>query len=117
MEKIKTIEKIFMICVLIALISCLFDISVTYTFYKKDVNNFFAFEEQRSLVGELKEGIPFFLTISAWIMLLSPILLFYVVTSIQVFSKKIYKFNLIIGIPLLLIGSAVHIYGGLSWLI
>lgn len=113
----KTIEKIFMICVLIALISGIFDISVTYHFYKKDINNFFTFESQRSLVGELKEGIPFFLTISATAMWLSPLLLFFVITSLQIFSKKIYNFNLIMGISLLLAGSAVHIFGGLSWLI
>jgi hypothetical protein len=114
-EKIKTIETIFKICVLIAFISVLFDISVTYTFYKKDVNNFLVFEGNKNLVGELKEGIPFFKTISFWVMFSSPIILFFVVTSLQIFSKIIYKINLIMGIPLLLIGSAVHIYGGLSW--
>jgi len=117
MEKITITEKIFMICVLIALISILFDILVTYHFYKKDMNNFFTFEGQRSLVGELKEGIPFFMTISVTALWLSPLLLFFVITSLQVFSKKIYKFNLIIGIFFLLIGSVVHIWGGLSWLI
>lgn len=115
--EIKTLEKIFKICVLIALISVLFDISVTYTFYKKDVNNFLIFEGHRRLVGELKEGIPFFQTISIGSMLLIPIILFFIVTSLQIFSKKIYKINLIMMIPLLLIASATHFFGGLSWLI
>jgi hypothetical protein len=114
---IKKLEKILKICVLIAFISVLFDISVTYTFYKKDVNFFLTMEGQRSLVGELKEEIPFFKTISINVMLLSPILVFYVISSIQVFSNKIYKIGLIMSIPLLLIASVVHIYGGLSWLI
>jgi len=115
--KIKTIEKIFKICILIAFISVLFDISVTYAFYKKDINNFLVFEGNRSLVGELKEDIPFFKTISTNVMLLTPLLLFFTITSLQLFSNKIYKILLIITIPILLIGSAVHIYGGLSWLI
>ena len=113
----KTIERIFRICVLIAFISVLFDISVTYTFYKNDKTNFLLHEVNKNLVGELKEDIPFFKTISFWAMFSSPIILFFVITSIQIFSERIYKINLIIGIFLLLIGSAVHIYGGLSWLI
>ena len=114
--KLKTIETIFKICVLISLISVIFDISVTYTFYKKDAHNFLTMEAQRNLVGELKEGIPFFKTITIKFVFLTPILLFFIISSIKLFHKKAYKISLFIVSPLLLMGSVTHILGGLSWL-
>ena len=113
--KLKTIETIFRICVLISLIAVIFDISVTYTFYKKEAN-FLNLEAQRNLVGELKEGIPFFKTITIKFIFLTPILLFFIISSIKLFSKKAYRISLFIVSPLLLIGSVTHILGGLSWL-
>lgn len=114
--EIKTLEKIFKICIFIIFISILFDISVTYIFYKKDTANFLVFEGHRNLVGELKEKIPFFNTISVKVMLICPILLFFIISFFKDFPK-LYKLFLLFTIPVLLIGSFLHILGGLSWLI
>jgi hypothetical protein len=117
MENIKIIiERIFQICLLIAFISILFDVSITYMSYKKDINLFLNMEECRSLVGELKENVPFFRTISINIMLLSPPILFFIINYFKKDFSKLYIFLLILIIPLLLIGSFLHIEGGLSWL-
>ena len=121
MVKKVNLETIFRIVIIIALVSVVFDISVTYTFYKKDVNYFLNHEGNRSLVGELKEGISFFGTLSFWFMLICVPTIFYIITTLKLIKSKyiqnIYESLLIFFSLGLIGGSLAHIYGGLTWLI
>lgn len=126
-QNLNKLELIFNICILLAMLSVIFDISMTYTFYKKDVNYFLKAEGNKSLVGELKAGVPFFRTVTVSTIFFSPLMIFYIISwfknsknrykFLKSHYKTIYKSLLIISICMLISGTITHFYGGFTWII
>jgi len=133
-DKFKVFRRIFLISGLVLILSLFFDVLISYSVFSKNENLFLNAESNEHLVGELKQGISFFRTITItsmgviYVFSILIILLgierlrlenliskkasikrkktaFFMIKTLYILCSFVYFFK-----------ACLHISGGLSWL-
>jgi hypothetical protein len=109
--------KIALVIGFLYIIAGCFDIGVSYHVFSKDPCYFLDYEGHQSIVGELKEGVDWFSTMSIRVTVLS--WLCYLLFSLAYYNSpddsKLLRLVFYLFVFSFTIMIFKHIYGGLSW--